>query len=442
MITDTETLDILRTGDVQRILEHLHGLPRAELRAALIADFVALTELIRSDEYKLHDTEWMYLPWWQEQEERENMIQTHAQLEAWEYWPDEHLEFLFTKPMISFRLKVDLDSLMDTAYLLPNLVYLSLSDQKPADPILNVRNMPRLWCIRCINSGIEEVSDSILRLGDLRKLELSKNKIRIVPATWSALQLEVLDLSENELETVPSWLFAQPSLKRLQLSNNNLKRIPLPVEEVQMEWKFLFLDGNQIEDFSFLERMKAIENLTIQGNHVAIYPVKLPIIHDVKLDSDQWNRLAPLFPLGLRSITISKGHATALLNQIGPAVETVCGLSMIKLEIESSFDLRRFSSLKSLHLESVGGFSELPQVLFDLQQLETISFLDCHITSLAGPWSGLRNLKSVTFSSCGIVDIPQAFFSLPRKVEIDLEDNPIPVVQKMKLKRHFKDLNI
>lgn len=61
-----------------------------------------------------------------------------------------------------------------------------------------------------------------------------------------------MDLSENRLIAIPSYLFAQlPSLRMLDLTKNAIHRLELPSEGANWQspqLETLFLDDNQLEE--------------------------------------------------------------------------------------------------------------------------------------------------------------------------------------------------
>ncbi|RDB25694.1 Leucine-rich repeat-containing protein 40 [Hypsizygus marmoreus] len=76
----------------------------------------------------------------------------------------------------------------------------------------------KLW-----NNEIIEIQHEISLFGSLKTIDLHKNKLENVPASFADLTaLTTLDLSHNSLTSLPTNLFALPELTTLNLSHNSL----------------------------------------------------------------------------------------------------------------------------------------------------------------------------------------------------------------------------
>ncbi|KAF5276013.1 hypothetical protein FQA39_LY00809 [Lamprigera yunnana] len=101
--------------------------------------------------------------------------------------------------------------------------------------ILNVSreifgNMPHLQCIDLsFNKLLEFEYDTFKNTRHLQVINLSHNYIAEVPKDLfrSLYNLRVVDMSHNRLKFVPDNLFKEEGLERLDLSNNQLSRLPL-----------------------------------------------------------------------------------------------------------------------------------------------------------------------------------------------------------------------
>ncbi len=95
----------------------------------------------------------------------------------------------------------------------------------------------------------------LFQLPSLRKLNLSDNKIRSLPSpesehkegedfTWNLPLLEDLELQKNELESLPKCLFDLPKLKTLLLSKNRIKEIPFKMWKMPCLRELLLQDND------------------------------------------------------------------------------------------------------------------------------------------------------------------------------------------------------
>ncbi|KMV65411.1 hypothetical protein M970_091440 [Encephalitozoon cuniculi EcunIII-L] len=101
------------------------------------------------------------------------------------------------------------------------------------------------------NMDLEEVSLEIMEAlkcnKEVKKLNLSNNKLKTLPAEFGTLsELVELDLSCNEMESIPQEIGNLKSLEVLNLSNNKLRSFP---------WKLLKLG-----------KTGALKNLDLRSN--------------------------------------------------------------------------------------------------------------------------------------------------------------------------------
>jgi len=133
-------------------------------------------------------------------------------------------------------------------------------------------------------NNIHKISLGLFQLENLKILNLSQNRIEIVPEgirrlaprkeskekNESAIQgLSWLDLSQNALKELPDGLFALNSLITLDLHDNQIQIIP---EEIRFLYKLSYLDlsFNEITSISHhLSDLKSINDFRIHANPVA-----------------------------------------------------------------------------------------------------------------------------------------------------------------------------
>ena len=78
-----------------------------------------------------------------------------------------------------------------------------------------------------------EILDALKKSKAIKKLILSKNRMKALPPRISELKnLVVLDLSDNEIERIPHEVETMESLEELILTNNKLKSFPWSLSRV------------------------------------------------------------------------------------------------------------------------------------------------------------------------------------------------------------------
>ncbi|KAI9192976.1 uncharacterized protein BJ171DRAFT_535611 [Polychytrium aggregatum] len=97
----------------------------------------------------------------------------------------------------------------------------------------------------------------------ITELDLSHNAIRVLQACLLPVNLQVLDLSHNQITKIPSNLSTSlPHLVELNLFANSITHIPASLGECK-ELKRLDLGGNHVVDFSHLAGMRELAYLRV-----------------------------------------------------------------------------------------------------------------------------------------------------------------------------------
>lgn len=90
-----------------------------------------------------------------------------------------------------------------------------------------INKMPQLRYLEINNSNITRLPNSICRFRYLSHLDLSRNQLETIPASLSRLTtLQALNLNNNNFSEVTNVLCEMPQLKRISLSGNPLSRFP------------------------------------------------------------------------------------------------------------------------------------------------------------------------------------------------------------------------
>lgn len=87
-------------------------------------------------------------------------------------------------------------------------------------------------------------------LNKLTKLCLSNNQVNSLDGITQSEQLQILDLSKNKLTKVDGLVFGDDNYVEVNLSDNCINTVKLPTN---CHYKTLVLNGNQLQDSSFLD---------------------------------------------------------------------------------------------------------------------------------------------------------------------------------------------
>lgn len=114
------------------------------------------------------------------------------------------------------------------------------------------------------NQGLTQVSQDVFKQTDLIELDLSGNALTgALPAEIRFLsQLEVLDVSDNDMTGVPAEVGQLKRLKVLDLSNNQLTGLPLELGQLT-QLETLDLRGNAYSTSDLEQIRKTLTKTTI-----------------------------------------------------------------------------------------------------------------------------------------------------------------------------------
>jgi Leucine-rich repeat (LRR) protein len=97
----------------------------------------------------------------------------------------------------------------------------------------DLENVPGLAELSITHNNIEDISEGVRGLCDLRKLKLCNNRITAVPdSVGNMKRLYSLSLSHNRITEVSPRVSELRNLRFLYLDNNNIRRVPRALEKL------------------------------------------------------------------------------------------------------------------------------------------------------------------------------------------------------------------
>ncbi len=203
--------------------------------------------------------------------------------------------------------------------------------------------------------------------------------------------LTKLSLPNNSLQTIPQEVFTLPKLQRLDLSQNFIRELQLPV------------NGNAAKDLQYLD---VSSNHIVDINHVVLPPE----IEEIHLKNNQITASGLVdfqFPPSLRKLILSN-------NKIKVSVMFKHGSETLK-----TLDLS-FNSLVNLSAGTFANFSGLEVLNLKKNSLQLID---------PAAFNGLDSLNVLDLSQNGIIELASsAFKSLHSLQYLYLSDNHLQVV--------------
>lgn len=147
------------------------------------------------------------------------------------------------------------------------------------------------------NCKIKEIPGSVLNLKDnLRNLDLSENKIEVIPGFIGHFQqLKQLNVSANHLTSLPDELGQLSKLETLTATNNKITHIPASFANLT-NLKKVELSENALKEFPVVFcQLRKLDLLDVSGNRIQTIPAAaatLPVL-ELNMNRNALNSIAP-----------------------------------------------------------------------------------------------------------------------------------------------------
>ncbi|XP_078614609.1 uncharacterized protein LOC144883820 [Branchiostoma floridae x Branchiostoma japonicum] len=280
------------------------------------------------------------------------------------------------------------------------LKFLNLSNNSLEEVPRYVKDLKNLSVVNISDNKIwrADVSDEIqshqlaelFYLPSVSKLVLGNNNIKTLPLLDMAKvspNIELIDLTNNEIREVPAGLLLMTHLKVLLLGNNNITKLPtdLDLNKLSPTLSIIDLSSNELDDMPLaLCFLTSLEKLDLKQNKISTLSENVKSCKSLAFLDVSGNKLKDI-----------PSHVIEL-----PKL----------LEIRASNNqINSFSSLRKDNPSVVevialakNGLSHFPEVL-----------------------TQMGKLKKVDLSNNDIKVIPQSVMDMPKNVRLDLRDNPI-----------------
>lgn len=242
----------------------------------------------------------------------------------------------------------------------------------------------------------------ILRVEDLRSLNLEKNKLTELPREVGRLaNLRELSLAENKLTVLPATFDDLRKLELLSLSSNELESFPQEI---------LHLD--------------ALEKLDLSNNHIGSIP----------------NGVSSL--LKLNTLVLNNNRITTLPKVLG-AMENLRNLHLVENKIETlpTYAFDGLKKLERLNL-NMNELKKFPEEVLVLEHLEQLDLSNNSISKIPDGINSLSRLRALALTNNKLTTIPQTLLEMDKLEVLILKGNPIPASEIEKLKSERKSLRI
>lgn len=175
-------------------------------------------------------------------------------------------------------------------------------------------NLSALNLLRISETNLEDVPDEIAKLVNLQSLLLHSNKLKkITPKIGELCKLKMLDLSRNELAEMTDRLCNLVQLTTLNLSSNKLEQFPSLAQNIKLS--VLDLANNNLEEFPDIchAELVHLSEVKLNGNKLKAIPFEISVLPALKMLDLSSNSITVL-PGELADVSKLKG--TYFLQQI------------------------------------------------------------------------------------------------------------------------------
>ncbi|KAM8976853.1 leucine-rich repeat-containing protein 58 [Pelodytes ibericus] len=148
----------------------------------------------------------------------------------------------------------------------------------------SVATFSNLLLLDLSSNNMAYIGEEILGLTRLKTLLAKNNRLDefSLPKELGSMRLEVLNLSGNQFEEIPSQLLQLQTLKTLSLGGNRLKSIPAEIDNL-ISLEFLYLGGNFITSIPpELANLPYLSYLVLCDNRIHSVPPQLAQVHSLR----------------------------------------------------------------------------------------------------------------------------------------------------------------
>ncbi|XP_055805502.1 plant intracellular Ras-group-related LRR protein 4-like [Solanum dulcamara] len=253
---------------------------------------------------------------------------------------------------------------------------------------------------RKLSDQLEWIPDSLGKLSNLVTLDLSENRIAVLPTTiWGLSSLQKLDLHGNRILELPDSVGDLLNLVYLDLKGNNLKTLPLTLarlthlEEVDLSSNMLsvlpetvgslvslrklVVETNDLEELPHtIGQCTSLKELRVDYNRLKALPEALGRMGSLEILSVRYNNVRQL-PTTMASLTSLK-ELNVSFNELESVPESLCfATTLVKLNISNNF-----ADLQSL-----------PRSIGNLEMLEELDMSNNQIRILPDSFRMLSRLR-------------------------------------------------
>lgn len=263
----------------------------------------------------------------------------------------------------------------------------------------------KMEVLNLADARLRTLPDCIYRLPNLKELNLNINKIGAFPSSMAKIKsLEKLLLNNNHLTSFPEIITQIVNLSELHLMTNKISTIPASIENLQ-QLTYLTVSNNRLLQLpNEVSNLKELKELHLGGNKLRKLPKDLGNLTKLKtLNMWGWNNWLRELPESIQRLQNLNWLVLSSLEPIKnlSLIGACCNLEALSLGLSNTKvlpdEIGNLNQLKNLSINgSKNPMTSLPDRIGDLRELTNLELYDNHnLKNIPDTIGNLLKLKSL-----------------------------------------------
>lgn len=260
------------------------------------------------------------------------------------------------------------------------------------------------------NNELTTIPDAVYKCSTLKRINLQSNEIKeIDPRLFNMTELEEINLGSNSIAYIPNEIGKLVNLKKLNLRMNDLDSLPEGIEDLK-ELEEIELYGNDFHKFpEILIKCHSIKTVQIGSNSIKRLPENVKEMKSVKYIDLSYNPLS-----SKERENISKLPARIIVN-----TETY------QDRFYSIYEAVENNDISAIIHDSHNDYSDFQLDLSVLKTTTSLVFTYNHLTTFPPGMTKLNTLKTLVLHHNSLTEIPEDINKMTSLNRLDLSYNKL-----------------